>query len=166
MDWSDMLAGLSANNAAQLYKAVLQGGDTSRLFHQCMRHSSSWAAADRRIVHSAALSPYLARKMRESAKSTALNTSVCLRLSSSCRINSETSLGCGSATKTLSASVGSSFNIPPPSGCPSSSQLNLVRDEYQPATNVFGSQGFANRTDRKSTRLNSSHGYISYAVFC
>src|SRR5205809_5100697 len=22
------------------------------------------------------------------------------------------------------------------------------------------------RTDRKSTRLNSSHGYISYAVFC
>src|SRR5256884_6269123 len=25
--------------------------------------------------------------------------------------------------------------------------------------------GFTNR-DRKSTRLNSSHGYISYAVFC
>src|SRR2546429_6579529 len=24
----------------------------------------------------------------------------------------------------------------------------------------------ANTTDRKSTRLNSSHGYISYAVFC
>src|SRR2546422_4408958 len=24
----------------------------------------------------------------------------------------------------------------------------------------------AARTDRKSTRLNSSHGYISYAVFC
>src|SRR2546429_4907101 len=24
----------------------------------------------------------------------------------------------------------------------------------------------APRTDRKSTRLNSSHGYISYAVFC
>src|SRR2546429_6819199 len=24
----------------------------------------------------------------------------------------------------------------------------------------------ATRTDRKSTRLNSSHGYISYAVFC
>src|SRR2546422_7408609 len=23
-----------------------------------------------------------------------------------------------------------------------------------------------NETDRKSTRLNSSHGYISYAVFC
>src|SRR2546422_8619625 len=24
----------------------------------------------------------------------------------------------------------------------------------------------SHRTDRKSTRLNSSHGYISYAVFC
>src|SRR5687768_18284746 len=30
------------------------------------------------------------------------------------------------------------------------------------------SQGVANvrKVDRKSTRLNSSHGYISYAVFC
>src|SRR2546422_6811414 len=26
--------------------------------------------------------------------------------------------------------------------------------------------GFRKRLDRKSTRLNSSHGYISYAVFC
>src|SRR2546422_10151817 len=25
---------------------------------------------------------------------------------------------------------------------------------------------FASQPDRKSTRLNSSHGYISYAVFC
>src|SRR2546422_1934862 len=29
-----------------------------------------------------------------------------------------------------------------------------------------GPAQFQNRTDRKSTRLNSSHGYISYAVFC
>src|SRR2546429_6359631 len=27
-------------------------------------------------------------------------------------------------------------------------------------------QGGAGNKDRKSTRLNSSHGYISYAVFC
>src|SRR3989449_2445681 len=27
-------------------------------------------------------------------------------------------------------------------------------------------QGSSRRRDRKSTRLNSSHGYISYAVFC
>src|SRR2546429_3471017 len=26
--------------------------------------------------------------------------------------------------------------------------------------------GFPDHKDRKSTRLNSSHGYISYAVFC
>src|SRR2546429_5397014 len=29
-----------------------------------------------------------------------------------------------------------------------------------------GRIGFARTQDRKSTRLNSSHGYISYAVFC
>src|SRR2546422_8500162 len=28
------------------------------------------------------------------------------------------------------------------------------------------SQVFGSQEDRKSTRLNSSHGYISYAVFC
>src|SRR2546422_3839736 len=31
---------------------------------------------------------------------------------------------------------------------------------------IGGSAELANDTDRKSTRLNSSHGYISYAVFC
>src|SRR2546429_7697461 len=34
---------------------------------------------------------------------------------------------------------------------------------------LLGAQGFGiyeQGTDRKSTRLNSSHGYISYAVFC
>src|SRR2546429_3360029 len=30
----------------------------------------------------------------------------------------------------------------------------------------FGSPVMTARRDRKSTRLNSSHGYISYAVFC
>src|SRR3989449_5860951 len=29
-----------------------------------------------------------------------------------------------------------------------------------------GNLGAAKSVDRKSTRLNSSHGYISYAVFC
>src|SRR2546422_5077741 len=33
-----------------------------------------------------------------------------------------------------------------------------ARDQAFPRLNAFG--------DRKSTRLNSSHGYISYAVFC
>src|SRR2546429_7241309 len=31
---------------------------------------------------------------------------------------------------------------------------------------VVEGQGFTEKADRKSTRLNSSHGYISYAVFC
>src|SRR3989449_5896397 len=31
---------------------------------------------------------------------------------------------------------------------------------------VFVVDSFTGRGDRKSTRLNSSHGYISYAVFC
>src|SRR5205809_7948224 len=34
---------------------------------------------------------------------------------------------------------------------------------YEPAR---GGSGSSCRSDRKSTRLNSSHGYISYAVFC
>src|SRR2546422_7210574 len=33
-----------------------------------------------------------------------------------------------------------------------------------PAHHAVGE--FSRRRDRKSTRLNSSHGYISYAVFC
>src|SRR2546429_3834715 len=36
---------------------------------------------------------------------------------------------------------------------------NVMDDETASFTLDFG-------TDRKSTRLNSSHGYISYAVFC
>src|SRR2546422_8436888 len=30
----------------------------------------------------------------------------------------------------------------------------------------YGNLSLRRRRDRKSTRLNSSHGYISYAVFC
>src|SRR2546429_1454674 len=58
------------------------------------------------------------------------------------------------------------------------------RSTLFPYTTLFRSQGFFDipvdhlyaapvfvqhyrqKTDRKSTRLNSSHGYISYAVFC
>src|SRR2546422_7651117 len=34
------------------------------------------------------------------------------------------------------------------------------------ASNITGSAAPVVTIDRKSTRLNSSHGYISYAVFC
>src|SRR2546422_4109046 len=35
-----------------------------------------------------------------------------------------------------------------------------------PSTRARSTSTSARATDRKSTRLNSSHGYISYAVFC
>src|SRR2546422_5218786 len=40
-----------------------------------------------------------------------------------------------------------------------------ARDESLPLQAEFG-DSIELRRDRKSTRLNSSHGYISYAVFC
>src|ERR1041385_9512824 len=39
-------------------------------------------------------------------------------------------------------------------------------DELRPNNAFPGDIVFTQRGDRKSTRLNSSHGYISYAVFC
>src|SRR6266436_9218706 len=39
----------------------------------------------------------------------------------------------------------------------------LVKD---PSCGTYIPEETALRADRKSTRLNSSHGYISYAVFC
>src|SRR2546429_7099482 len=41
----------------------------------------------------------------------------------------------------------------------------LVSKENRPARVEFD-QNSNEQQDRKSTRLNSSHGYISYAVFC
>src|SRR2546422_1360281 len=41
--------------------------------------------------------------------------------------------------------------------------LPLLSLNLRPATSFFKTDI---RGDRKSTRLNSSHGYISYAVFC
>src|SRR2546422_6718372 len=35
-----------------------------------------------------------------------------------------------------------------------------------PTLRLEGLDAVADKEDRKSTRLNSSHGYISYAVFC
>src|SRR2546422_7207907 len=39
-------------------------------------------------------------------------------------------------------------------------------DQVLPLSQGRGVHAGAVATDRKSTRLNSSHGYISYAVFC
>src|SRR2546422_2109949 len=43
--------------------------------------------------------------------------------------------------------------------------VHLGRDLERDAR-PLGDQGGPQGPDRKSTRLNSSHGYISYAVFC
>src|SRR5687768_17893951 len=48
-------------------------------------------------------------------------------------------------------------------------ETKTLFDEANPASFDWSvnSRGFLGlRIDRKSTRLNSSHGYISYAVFC
>src|SRR2546422_3600438 len=43
----------------------------------------------------------------------------------------------------------------------------FCRSVCRPSTSSSGSAaGTWRKKDRKSTRLNSSHGYISYAVFC
>src|SRR2546429_4566128 len=42
----------------------------------------------------------------------------------------------------------------------------VSRAIHPPGGAGAGRRTFAARVDRKSTRLNSSHGYISYAVFC
>src|SRR2546422_7701270 len=42
----------------------------------------------------------------------------------------------------------------------------VIFDEAHELEDVAGSYFGISVRDRKSTRLNSSHGYISYAVFC
>src|SRR3989449_7704561 len=45
--------------------------------------------------------------------------------------------------------------------------VNALRSRaFGDALHGIPDAGFTLQTDRKSTRLNSSHGYISYAVFC
>src|SRR5687768_17728163 len=44
--------------------------------------------------------------------------------------------------------------------------MSLMCPQISTASGRSATTSRANRADRKSTRLNSSHGYISYAVFC
>src|SRR2546429_2336562 len=45
-------------------------------------------------------------------------------------------------------------------------RLWQTRHEAEQAAAIWRDLPLTARADRKSTRLNSSHGYISYAVFC
>src|SRR2546422_4242868 len=47
-------------------------------------------------------------------------------------------------------------------GCHRQTVLNIIHGFHTKALAVLPEES----SDRKSTRLNSSHGYISYAVFC
>src|SRR2546422_7969651 len=51
-----------------------------------------------------------------------------------------------------------------------SSALLVRKKSTEPASTIAALSAWrpseVHRVDRKSTRLNSSHGYISYAVFC
>src|SRR2546422_7060489 len=46
------------------------------------------------------------------------------------------------------------------------SLVGCESEQRSTRTLVNNSRSQISQTDRKSTRLNSSHGYISYAVFC
>src|SRR2546422_2678281 len=52
-----------------------------------------------------------------------------------------------------------------PADCKSAAPCGLRRFESSPVHQRHASRANL-KADRKSTRLNSSHGYISYAVFC
>src|SRR2546422_1517956 len=47
-----------------------------------------------------------------------------------------------------------------------SGEIRLYADEVTKVFVLERGEGGGRQADRKSTRLNSSHGYISYAVFC
>src|SRR2546422_4612440 len=61
--------------------------------------------------------------------------------------------------------------VPPPFDgrqLPESPDTRVVSHDFLKAMGVrlIAGRMFNEQEDRKSTRLNSSHGYISYAVFC
>src|SRR2546422_8311149 len=47
-----------------------------------------------------------------------------------------------------------------------SARVSVLRAKFKVMFGDGGKEPLMRAIDRKSTRLNSSHGYISYAVFC
>src|SRR5205809_4283079 len=62
---------------------------------------------------------------------------------------------------TLFRSLASSFSV----GSPNRRRVCSLCKWHNATANASAASG-GSGVDRKSTRLNSSHGYISYAVFC
>src|SRR3712207_8938352 len=63
----------------------------------------------------------------------------------------------------LPISVSDGAGEPPPAD---GAVYSIVIDPLAPAVTMLCAPGLAVHADRKSTRLNSSHANISYAVFC
>src|SRR2546422_8473206 len=61
---------------------------------------------------------------------------------------------------------GEADNLVQPLGSELQRLERLADQEALDVAPVHGALTIAGARDRKSTRLNSSHGYISYAVFC
>src|SRR2546422_7733424 len=62
----------------------------------------------------------------------------------------------------------SHLRVHSPAGARALRSAGLDPGVFLPAAGqrILARRGTEQRPDRKSTRLNSSHGYISYAVFC
>src|SRR3712207_6847858 len=56
--------------------------------------------------------------------------------------------------------------LPISSACPAAPRPGRGLDHARGGPDALGDHRGGGRTDRKSTRLNSSHANISYAVFC
>src|SRR3989449_2610497 len=70
--------------------------------------------------------------------------------------------------KTLKERVLRNFGMPNPEGYRKALRLMRLAERFnKPVITFIDTPGaYPGLGDRKSTRLNSSHGYISYAVFC
>src|SRR2546422_4432496 len=56
--------------------------------------------------------------------------------------------------------------LPISTGSPAILAVAAILHRLASGSFILAGDGIAGVRDRKSTRLNSSHGYISYAVFC
>src|SRR5690606_41054449 len=67
---------------------------------------------------------------------------------------------------TVRSSAATTVDLPDPDGPVSAIRVPGVRSRSTPRTASSAAPGQRTARDRKSTRLNSSHVKISYAVFC
>src|SRR5256884_5521549 len=69
-------------------------------------------------------------------------------------------------TEVITVTPKPGFFTEPSIGVNPANPLQVVAAFQDNAHIAYSVDGIGDMRDRKSTRLNSSHGYISYAVFC